>query len=74
MWESPTGYGAGLATAMGVPHTELLAGLPAAMGMLIDRLVEADEVAALVTYLASPRAAATTGTDHLIDGGAVKTA
>lgn len=74
MWESPTGYGAELATAMGVPHTELLAGLPTAMGMLINRLVEADEVAALVAYLASPRAAATTGTDHLIDGGAVKTA
>jgi NAD(P)-dependent dehydrogenase (short-subunit alcohol dehydrogenase family) len=74
MWESPTGYGAGLATAMGVPHADLLAGLPTAMGMLINRLVAPDEVAALVTYLASPLAAATTGTDHLIDGGAVKTA
>ncbi|GAA2688945.1 oxidoreductase [Streptomyces lunalinharesii] len=74
MWESPTGYGAELAAAMNVPHAELLAGLPAATGMLIDRLVEPDEVAALVAYLASPRAAAITGTDHLIDGGAVKTA
>ncbi|MFJ8926256.1 MULTISPECIES: SDR family oxidoreductase [unclassified Streptomyces] len=74
MWESPTGYGAGLAAAMGVPHADLLAGLPAATGMLIGRLVEPEEVAALVTYLASPLAAATTGTDHLIDGGSVKTA
>ncbi|WP_411124018.1 oxidoreductase [Streptomyces sp. x-19] len=74
MWESPTGYGAELATAMNIPHADLLAGLPAAMGMLINRLVEPDEVASLVAYLASPRAAATTGTDHLIDGGAVKTA
>ncbi|MER7989252.1 SDR family oxidoreductase [Streptomyces noursei] len=74
MWESPTGYGAELATAMNIPHAELLAGLPTAMGMLINRLVEPDEVASLVAYLASPRAAATTGTDHLIDGGAVKTA
>ncbi|CAL9542768.1 3-oxoacyl-[acyl-carrier-protein] reductase FabG [Streptomyces sp. enrichment culture] len=74
MWESPTGYGAGLAAAAGVPHAELLAGLPRAMGMLIDRLVEPDEVAALVAYLASPLAAATTGADHVIDGGAVKTA
>ncbi|WP_244188947.1 hypothetical protein [Streptomyces yokosukanensis] len=58
---------------MGVPHTDLLAGLPAA-GMLIDRLIDPDEVAALVTYLASPLAAATTEADHIIDGGAVKTA
>ncbi|RST18337.1 SDR family oxidoreductase [Streptomyces sp. WAC05374] len=74
MWESPTGYGAELAASMGVPHADLLAGVPAATGMLIDRLVEPDEVAALVAYLASPLAAATTGADHLIDGGAVKTA
>ncbi|MFE0425130.1 SDR family oxidoreductase [Streptomyces sp. NPDC058953] len=42
--------------------------------MLIDRLIEPEEVATLITYLASPLAAATTGTDHLIDGGGVKTA
>lgn len=74
LWESPTGYGAELAASLGVPHAELLAGLPAAMGMLINRLIEPAEVATLVTYLASPLAAATTGTDHLIDGGSVKTA
>ncbi|MGW6399459.1 SDR family NAD(P)-dependent oxidoreductase [Streptomyces sp. NPDC055134] len=74
IWESPTGYGAELAASLGIPHSELVAGLPTATGMLIDRLIEPDEVAALVTYLTSPRAAATTGTDHLIDGGSVKTA
>ncbi|MEV0319865.1 SDR family NAD(P)-dependent oxidoreductase [Streptomyces sp. NPDC050658] len=74
MWESETGYGAELAASMGVSRAELLAGLPAAMGMVIDRLVEPDEVAALVTYLASPLAAATNGADHVIDGGSVKTA
>ncbi|MGW1949962.1 SDR family NAD(P)-dependent oxidoreductase [Streptomyces sp. NPDC001940] len=74
MWESPTGYGAELAASMGIPHADLLAGLPSATGMLIGRLIEPAEVAALVTYLTSPLAAATTGTDHLIDGGSVKTA
>jgi len=74
MWESETGYGAELAASLGISQAELLAGLPAAMGMLTDRLVEPDEVAALVTYLASPLAAATTGADHIIDGGSIKTA
>lgn len=74
MWESPSGYGAELAAAMGIPHADLLAGLPSATGMVIDRLVEPEEVAALVAYLSSPLAAATTGADHVIDGGSIKTA
>ncbi|MEW2353682.1 SDR family oxidoreductase [Spirillospora sp. NPDC029432] len=74
MWESPDGYGAGLAAAMGLELEQLVAGLPAAMGVTTGRLVEPAEVAALIAYLASPLAASTTGADHLIDGGAVKTA
>ncbi|MFH8562645.1 SDR family NAD(P)-dependent oxidoreductase [Streptomyces sp. NPDC017988] len=74
MWESPTGYGAELAAAMGIPHADLLAGLPSATGMVIGRLVEPEEVAALVAHLSSPLAAAITGADHVIDGGSIKTA
>ncbi|WP_211246963.1 SDR family oxidoreductase [Streptomyces niveus] len=59
---------------MGVEHEQLLDQLPAAMGMVTGRLVRPEEVAALVAYLASPLAGSTTGADHLIDGGAVKTA
>ncbi|MFD3525226.1 SDR family oxidoreductase [Streptomyces sp. NPDC058653] len=73
MWESPEGYGAELARTMGVEQAQLLAQLPAAMGMLTGRLIRPAEVATLVAYLASPLAGSTTGADHLIDGGAVKT-
>ncbi|MFD4771394.1 SDR family NAD(P)-dependent oxidoreductase [Streptomyces niveus] len=73
MWESPEGYGAALARSMGVEHEQLLAQLPADMGMVTGRLVQPEEVAALVAYLASPLAGSTTGGDHLIDAGAVKT-
>ncbi|MEU6409876.1 SDR family oxidoreductase [Microbispora sp. NPDC046933] len=71
--EAPGGYGAELAAALGVPHEQLLAGLPAQTGMTTGRLVEPAEVAALVTYLASPHAASVNGADLVIDGGAIKT-
>ncbi|MFE2497874.1 SDR family oxidoreductase [Streptomyces scopuliridis] len=73
LWESPDGYGAELAKSMGLEQGQLLAQLPAAMGMVTGRLVSPAEVAALIAYLASPLASSTTGTDHIIDGGAIKT-
>ncbi len=41
---------------------------------LIKRFASADEVASLVTYVASPLAAATTGSALRVDGGVVKSA
>ncbi|MFE2032342.1 SDR family oxidoreductase [Streptomyces scopuliridis] len=73
LWESPDGYGAELAKSMGLEQEQLLAQLPAAMGMLTGRLVSPAEVATLIAYLASPLASSTTGADHIIDGGAIKT-
>ncbi|MCX4808817.1 SDR family oxidoreductase [Streptomyces sp. NBC_01214] len=73
MWEGPDGYGAELARSMGLEQEQLLERLPTAMGMVTGRLVNPREVAALVAYLASPLAGSTTGADHLIDGGAIKT-
>ncbi|MFJ9693218.1 SDR family oxidoreductase [Kitasatospora sp. NPDC101183] len=58
----------------GLSQSQLLDALPGMLGMATGRLVEPAEVAALVAYLASPLAASTTGTDHLVDAGAVKTA
>ncbi|MCO5968844.1 SDR family NAD(P)-dependent oxidoreductase [Actinoallomurus soli] len=73
LWEAPDGYGAGLAKAFGVSQEELLAALPQQTGMTTGRLIEPAEVAALVTYLASPLAASVNGADLVIDGGAIKT-
>ncbi|WP_049570093.1 SDR family NAD(P)-dependent oxidoreductase [Nonomuraea sp. SBT364] len=73
MWQAPDGYGAALAGAFGVAHEELLAALPATMGMTTGRFVTPAEVAALVAYLASPHAASVSGADYVIDGGATKT-
>ncbi|MFC7586532.1 SDR family oxidoreductase [Nonomuraea antimicrobica] len=41
--------------------------------MTTGRLVTAEEVAALVTWLASPHAGSVNGADYVMDGGAIKT-
>ncbi|MFB4274072.1 MULTISPECIES: SDR family oxidoreductase [unclassified Nonomuraea] len=73
MWEAENGYGAAVAAAHGVEHEHFLAGLPSNAGMTTGRFVEPDEVAALVTWLASPHAGSVSGADYVIDGGAIKT-
>lgn len=72
VWEGD-GVGAQLAAAAGVDQTTFLAGLPAATGTTTGRLAEPTEIATLVAWLASDHAASVTGTDYLVDGGAVKT-
>nr|WP_243870109.1 SDR family oxidoreductase [Amycolatopsis granulosa] len=72
-WADPAGYAGELAAAAGVPLEEYLAGVPAAMGITTGRLSEPAETAALVTFLASPRAGNLTGADYLADGGVIKT-
>ncbi|MGK5552403.1 SDR family NAD(P)-dependent oxidoreductase [Actinomadura kijaniata] len=74
IWEAPGNYGGKLAEAAGMEHAAFLEQVPAAMGMTTGRITEPEEVAALVTFLLSDLAASVTGSDHLIDGGVVKTA
>ena len=74
MWEGDSGLGAQLATALGAPQEMIVAGAPDQMGMVTGRMAEPAEVADLISYLLSPRAANITGSDHLIDGGAIRTA
>lgn len=73
LWESESGYGGQLARQLGIPQEHLLAGLPQQTGMLTGRLIEPEEVAALVAQLCSPLTASIIGADYLIDGGSVKT-
>ncbi|MGB8862174.1 MAG: SDR family oxidoreductase [Ilumatobacteraceae bacterium] len=74
VWEAPDGLGAKLADAAGIPLAALIGALPAMTGMVTGRLAEPTEVAGLIAFLLSPYAASITGSDHRIDGGAVKAA
>ncbi|MFV0461178.1 MAG: SDR family NAD(P)-dependent oxidoreductase [Actinomycetales bacterium] len=74
MWESETGLGGQLAAALGAPLDSIVAGAPAQVGMLTGRLSEPGEVADLICFLLSDRAANITGADYLIDGGAIRSA
>ncbi|WKU47728.1 SDR family oxidoreductase [Streptomyces sp. VNUA116] len=73
IWEDPDGFGGKVAAAAGVGHAEFLEQLPERFGMASRRITEPGEVAALITFLLSDRAANITGADHVIDGGTVKT-
>lgn len=67
MWEQ-------MAAATGMSAEDLIAGVPQQLGMVTGRMSEPEEVAALIVFLLSERAGNITGSDHLIDGGAIRSA
>ncbi|MGK5629930.1 SDR family oxidoreductase [Streptomyces sp. URMC 123] len=72
-WGAADGYAARLARAAGEELEEFLARVPERMGITTGRLTEPEETAALIAFLASPRAGNLTGADYLADGGVIKT-
>ena len=73
-WTDPGGFADVVASGSGVSaQTALDETVPRNMGISTGRVTEADEVADLVAYLASSRAANITGAEFVIDGGQIKT-
>ncbi|MFC9997980.1 SDR family oxidoreductase [Nocardia sp. NPDC127526] len=73
IWRGPDSIGAKFAAAGGVPQEDFLAALPEQFGIASRRITEPQEVADLVAFLSSERAANIVGADLVIDGGTVKT-
>jgi len=71
-WSEPDGYAGQLARAAGIGLDDFLAAVPQQLGITTGRLTEPDEIAALVTFLASSRSGNLTGADFLADGGVIK--
>ncbi len=73
-WTDPGGFADAVAAGSGVSaQTALDDTVPRNMGIATGRVTEADEVANLVAFLASSRAANITGAEFVIDGGQIKT-
>src|SRR5690606_25471617 len=69
---APAGYGAAVAASYGMEQQAFLEILPGSMGMTTGRLIEPREVASLVAYLASPRAASVSGAEYGTTAGRSK--
>ena len=71
-WGDPSGYAGHLADQAGVSLDEFVRAVPEAMSIASGRLSEPEETAALIAFLASPRASNLTGADFIADGGTLK--
>ncbi|HEX3651132.1 MAG TPA: SDR family oxidoreductase [Pseudonocardiaceae bacterium] len=74
LWTDPNGFGGEVAAAFGVSHGEFLANIPERFGIASGRMTKPEEVADLVAFLLSERAANTHGADYVVDGGTLKAA
>ncbi|MCB5205497.1 SDR family oxidoreductase [Neorhizobium sp. T786] len=72
LWTGEGRFGSSVAAAMGVPLQKFLAALPGQFQITSGRITEADEVADLIAFLVSARAANIVGADYVIDGGSLK--
>ncbi|QNK53402.1 SDR family oxidoreductase [Dermacoccus sp. PAMC28757] len=72
LWRDPEGFGALVASSMGASYSDFMEAMPAAFGLTTGRLVEPEEVAALITFLVSPVTAGLVGAEVVIDSGASK--
>ncbi|MEV6216934.1 SDR family oxidoreductase [Nocardia sp. NPDC051833] len=73
IWRDEHRIGAKLASAQGMSQEQFLDALPTQFDIASRRITEPEEVAALIAFVVSGKAANIVGADFVIDGGIVKT-
>ncbi|GAA4012992.1 SDR family oxidoreductase [Allokutzneria multivorans] len=71
-WEGPESVCGRLAAQHGLEEGVVRERMIGILGLRTGRLVEPEEVASVVAFLASPLAASVSGADYLVDGGVLK--
>lgn len=72
LWTGEGRFGATVAAAMEADHATFLDALPGQFQITSGRITEVGEVADLIAFLVSARAANILGADYVIDGGSLK--
>jgi NAD(P)-dependent dehydrogenase (short-subunit alcohol dehydrogenase family) len=70
VWTEPNGFIGRVAQHQGIPHQDFVAQMTASLGASTGRITTPDEVANLITFVASPNNIS--GAEYLIDGGITK--
>lgn len=73
VWNGPVGVGEQLSRIHDMDQDEFIEWFPTDQKVVTGRLVEPEEIAAVVAWLASDRATSLVGGDILVDGGQIKT-
>ena len=73
LWTDEGAMADAMAAMAGISKEEAISeGIPQSMNVTLGRMGEAAEIAALVLFLASERASYVAGSEHLVDGGMLK--
>ena len=72
LWEDEGSAGEQMAAAMGVELGDFLDAVPEQFGITLGRMLEPEEVASAVLFLASEKSGGVTGSDYAVDGGMAK--
>jgi NAD(P)-dependent dehydrogenase (short-subunit alcohol dehydrogenase family) len=72
-WTAPGGIADSISEQSGLPRDQVIEQVPAMLGLSTGRTTRPEEIASVVVFLASRKAANISGAEYIVDGGFMKT-